>query len=77
MRALIAVVLSSALIAVAIGITNHWEIQVASDKDSLTVLRLNKWTGAIEHCAMELASAKIAIQKTSLAGARFTCSVPD
>jgi hypothetical protein len=76
MRALTAIVISSALIAAAIVLTNHWEIQVVSDKEAITVLRLNKWTGIIEHCEADLASFRIGMQKKSLAGARFTCSVP-
>jgi hypothetical protein len=41
----IAIIIAGALIAAAIALTNHWELQSGD-----SFVRLNRWTGAIVLC---------------------------
>jgi hypothetical protein len=45
----IAIVIAGALIALAIALTNHWEMTSTADGN----YRLNRWTGAIDPCFPE------------------------
>jgi hypothetical protein len=42
-----AIIIAGALIAAAIALTNHWELRVAGDSNTLL---LNRWTGTITIC---------------------------
>jgi hypothetical protein len=63
----ISVIIGACLIAAAILITNHWQIQYSS----AVVARLNRWTGSVELCALDPNSVDKAA--TSLSGARMVC----
>jgi len=68
----IAIVVGSALIAAAILITNHWQLQRAAN-DATGAIRLNRWTGKVEICVIEAKSIHPS-DINSLAGARLACS---
>jgi hypothetical protein len=48
----IAIIAGAALIALAILVTNHWEIHTGSNGMAATI-RLNRWTGDIDVCALD------------------------
>jgi hypothetical protein len=50
----IAIIIGGGLIAVAILITNHWEIGGNPALD--VTFRLNRWTGAVEICSIDAKS---------------------
>ena len=49
---LVAAVIAGALIAVAILITNHWQLKTSSN-DLQVSLRLNRWTGQVGLCVID------------------------
>jgi hypothetical protein len=65
----IAIVVGAALIALAIMVTNHWTINTPSD-NLMAAARLNRWTGAIDLCAVDLNS----ITGGDLGGAKMDCT---
>ena len=42
----LAIIVAGALIALAIGLTNHWEVTTSGEG----TYRLNRWTGAVSLC---------------------------
>ena len=64
----IAILTGGMLIAAAILVTNHWQIE--PDQRTATVFRLNRWTGAVDMCALD---AKSFASPNSLAGAKLAC----
>ncbi len=63
----ISIIISACVIAAAILVTNHWQIEYSS----AVVARLNRWTGSIELCALDPSSVGKAA--TSLSGAQMLC----
>jgi hypothetical protein len=65
----IAIVVGAGLIAAAILVTNHWTINTTSD--GLTAAaRLNRWTGAIELCAVDVST----LSGSDVRGAKLECT---
>jgi hypothetical protein len=62
----IAIVVAGGLIALAIMVTNHWEINTSSAGQNF---RLNRWTGSIEVCSVDPKT----IVGSSFAGAKVDC----
>ena len=65
----IAIIVGAALIAAAILLTNHWQMQPAGG--GTDALRLNRWTGTIDLCMLDPKSIKEGA--SSLAGVQLAC----
>jgi len=63
----VSIIIGAILIAAAILVTNHWQIEYSS----AVVARLNRWTGSIELCALDPRS--VGAGATSLSGAQMKC----
>jgi hypothetical protein len=73
MKTRLAICAAGAMIALTILITGHWQL-LGRLSNGESVIRLNRWTGTIDICSIELKSeAAAGVDK---AGARLTCS-PD
>jgi hypothetical protein len=68
MRTPVSIIVGSALIAAAILVTNRWAI-TGSPMNLAAVVRLDRWTGAAELCAIDVRAMK----GTSVAGLPFEC----
>jgi hypothetical protein len=64
---IVGAVVGAVLIAAAILVVNHWQLVF----DGPTALRLNRWTGDVEVCALDPKSVRP--ESGSLAGAKFEC----
>ena len=65
----IAIIAGAGLIALAILVSNHWLI-VAPQERGLGIVRLNRWTGAIDICAINPDT----IKGNNVAGAQLRCT---
>jgi hypothetical protein len=63
-----AVVIGAVLIAAALLLTTHYEVVIPAG-GSAPVVRLNRWTGEVDMCAMDAKSAN----GNSAAGSQLTC----
>jgi hypothetical protein len=54
----VAIVISGALIALAVLITNHWQLQALGSGD-VEFLRLNRWAGTVDVSLREALAAQI------------------
>ena len=61
------IIVGAVLIAAAILVVNHWQLQVI---DTASALRLNRWTGDVEICFLDNKSVP---ESGSLAGAKLEC----
>jgi hypothetical protein len=70
---IVGAVLIAVLIAAALLVTNHWQLQVANN--TATALRLNRWTGEVEVCALDAKSLRPETGSLAgaLGGARLEC----
>jgi hypothetical protein len=67
MPTFVSILVAGALIALAILLTNHWDINTPTGSN-LTMMRLNRWTGAIEICAFD------GVGPGGFAGAELRCN---
>lgn len=67
--AAVAMMLSGVLIAAAIMITNRWQI-APSPLGKTTVVRLDRWTGRVSLCDLDVTT----IKGSTLRGAKLDCS---
>jgi len=58
------------MIAGAILIAGHWEV-VRTSGELQGMVRLNRWTGSLEVCAVDMSTAKPGA--TTLVGAQLVC----
>ena len=61
------IIIGAVLIAAAMLVANHWQLQAV---DASTALRLNRWTGDVEICFLDNKSVP---ESGSLAGAKLEC----
>ena len=66
------IILAGALIAASILLTNHWEL-TNSPMGIEGVGRLNRWTGTIEVCAIDVATARTKVRGNDVRGVQLTC----
>jgi UDP-N-acetylmuramyl pentapeptide phosphotransferase/UDP-N-acetylglucosamine-1-phosphate transferase len=64
----ISIAVGAILIAVAILLSNHWTV-IAPQTGGLGIVRLNRWTGTIDVCAIDEKS----IKGGTVAGAVLEC----
>jgi hypothetical protein len=62
------IIIGAVLIAAAMLVVNHWQLQAV---DTSTALRLNRWTGDVEICFFDNKSVRP--ESGSLAGAKLEC----
>ena len=67
----ITIVVGAGLIALAIMVTNHWEIIPGGANSIAATIRLNRWTGSIDICSLNPASAT----GSTASGIQLTCEV--
>ena len=67
----IAIVTGAGLIALAIMVTNHWEIIPGGANSIAATIRLNRWTGSIDVCSLNPTSAT----GSTASGIQLTCEV--
>ena len=72
MKTPLAICVAGVLIAVAILTTGHWQLLGPRQSSGESVIRLNRWTGAIDICSIDPKSEAAA--GADKAGARLTCS---
>ena len=70
-----AVIVGALMIALAILMTNHWEVMPRPQAITLqspppTVYRLNRWTGFIDMCEVDTSTMR---NPNSFVGAELTC----
>lgn len=68
----ISIVAGAALIALAILIVGHWEV-IAPQAGGIGMVRLNKWTGSIDVCAIDPTT----IKGNTISGAQLACKAND
>ena len=71
----VAVIVGALMIALAILMTNHWEVMPRPQAITLrspppTVYRLNRWTGFIDMCEVDTSTMS---NPNSFVGAELTC----
>ena len=71
----VAVIVGALMIALAILMTNHWEVMPRPQAITLqspppTVYRLNRWTGFIDMCEVDTSTMR---NPNSFVGAELTC----
>jgi hypothetical protein len=66
----LSVIIAGALIAVAILLTNRWEMAPVAQGASVA-LRLDRWTGSINVCLLSISDA--ASVSGMVAGSQFVC----
>ena len=67
----IATIVGAGLIALAIMVTNHWEIIPGGANSIAATIRLNRWTGSIDVCALDAKS----VTGSNASGIQLTCEV--
>jgi hypothetical protein len=65
----IAIIVGAALVAAAICITGHWQMQTTNEGGISMVMRLNRWTGTIEICLLDSTT----IPRDTIAGTQLAC----
>jgi hypothetical protein len=68
MPTFISILVGAALVALAILLTNHWDMATPTGSN-LTMMRLNRWTGTIEICSFDGVGPS-----GSFAGAELRCN---
>jgi hypothetical protein len=68
MRTPLAIVAAGLIVAVAILIVERWQLFVPQPT-APGIVRLDRWTGAIDMCAMDAKT----IKGDNIAGAKITC----
>jgi hypothetical protein len=71
----ITIVAGAALIALAILVTNHWQLQSpgSSGGDIPAFLRLNRWTGTVDTCLVDPVALHEALSQHPLRGVQTDC----
>jgi hypothetical protein len=64
------IIIGAALIALAIMVTNHWQLLPNGTNGLAATIRLNRWTGAIDVCALN----KNSPTGSNAAGLLLTCT---
>ena len=66
----IAIIAGAGLIALAILVTNHWELIPSGTNGLGATIRLNRWTGAIDVCGIDSKSER---RSATAAGLELRC----
>ena len=75
----VAVIVGALMIALAILVTNHWEVTprtpqaITLQSTAPAVYRLNRWTGVIDMCEVDPSTMR---NPNSFVGAELTCKQP-
>ena len=67
----VATIVGAGLIALAILVTNHWEIIPGGPNSIAATIRLNRWTGAIDVCSISAKSTT----GSNASSLQLTCNV--